>query len=250
MHAEQHPYWAVVTWDKFKGPNQSPETLIEFFATGENHIAGIFKIIENIRPAFAPQTALDFGCGVGRLLIPLAARGSKVTGVDVSKKMLSLSRENLESRGLAAEGLVTTLDALPRDARYDLVHSFIVLQHIPVCQAVPIFEDLLSRVSEHGLAVLHLTYLSSKNPQRAVSNFVRDWCKGLVLRSRWLTRLFVKVRGKAPNPPMLMENFPLNSVFGLLHAGGFNNLHIRPSYHGMNGLVIFAQRTPGQSPQF
>ena len=250
MHAERHPYWAVVTWDKFKGLNPSPETLMEFFATGEKHIAGVFEVIESFHPGFAPRTALDFGCGVGRLLIPLAERGMDVTGVDISEKMLALSRENLTSRNLAVEALTTSLEGLQSDNRYDLVHSFIVLQHIPVRQAVRIFEALLKRVSDQGIAVLHLTYASSSDRLGSLRKYALAKVRGHVLRSKLLTGFFVAVRGNVPNPPILMENFPLNEVFSLLHDGGFNSIHVRPSFHGMRGLVIFAQRIPDQKLAF
>ena len=40
------------------------------------------------------KTILDLGCGTGGHAIPLARRGYKVTGVDWSKEMLSIGRQN------------------------------------------------------------------------------------------------------------------------------------------------------------
>lgn len=46
------------------------------------------------------EPALDLGCGNGRLLIPLAASGLDIDGVDVSADMIALARSAAEARGL------------------------------------------------------------------------------------------------------------------------------------------------------
>ena len=42
---------------------------------------------------FAPRTALDAGCGTGRVAIELARRGVEVVGADVEPSMLAVARE-------------------------------------------------------------------------------------------------------------------------------------------------------------
>ncbi|HVE15420.1 MAG TPA: methyltransferase domain-containing protein [Chthoniobacterales bacterium] len=213
-------------------------------------MADVCEILESMRPGFRPRNALYFGCGVGRLLIPLAARVQEVSGVDISERMLEITRENLKARGYSPVWLGTTLDRLPADARYDLVHSFIVLQHIPVGQAVPIFGELLRRVSQDGIAVLHLTYSPASHPMNRWATHARAKFKGFVLRNGLLSSLVKLIKGRLPDPPMLMENFPLNEIFALLHDEGFNDVRVRPSFHGMRGIVIFAQRLPERDFRF
>lgn len=41
---------------------------------------------------------LEFGCGTGRLLVPLAEAGFRITGVDVSQEMLDRARARLSAR--------------------------------------------------------------------------------------------------------------------------------------------------------
>lgn len=48
------------------------------------------------------DTALELGCGTGRVLIPLAATGCRVTGVDNSPALLALARRKAEQAGVAA----------------------------------------------------------------------------------------------------------------------------------------------------
>ncbi|MBP7892260.1 MAG: class I SAM-dependent methyltransferase [Firmicutes bacterium] len=44
---------------------------------------------------------LELGCGTGRLLVPLAAAGHAVTGIDLSRDMLTRCREKLDIEGEA-----------------------------------------------------------------------------------------------------------------------------------------------------
>ena len=55
---------------------------------------------------------LDLGCGTGRTLIPLAAAGIEVEGLDPAPEMLAICRQKLEAEGLDAalhEGAMETL---------------------------------------------------------------------------------------------------------------------------------------------
>lgn len=45
------------------------------------------------------ESVLEWACGSGRVLIPLARAGNRVTGVDISSHMLALAREKLEREG-------------------------------------------------------------------------------------------------------------------------------------------------------
>jgi 2-polyprenyl-3-methyl-5-hydroxy-6-metoxy-1,4-benzoquinol methylase len=91
--ARTDPYFAVLTEPQYCGKPSEIERA-EFFRTGEAHVAEVLSIIRSrLHPTFAPARALDFGCGVGRVLIPLAARCREVTGVDVSPAMLEGAAE-------------------------------------------------------------------------------------------------------------------------------------------------------------
>src|SRR5687768_16040372 len=57
---------------------------------------------------------LDLACGYGRLSIPLALKGYRVTGVDYSKQFLKVARE--EARRAGAE--VTFLHGNMRDLNF------------------------------------------------------------------------------------------------------------------------------------
>src|ERR1700678_3977041 len=92
---DTNPYFGVISHAKFLAENLTDDSLQDFFASGEHHIEHIYNVIRaRIRPGFQPARVLDYGCGVGRLVVPLARRSEKAVGVDVSPGMLAEAREN------------------------------------------------------------------------------------------------------------------------------------------------------------
>src|SRR5687768_1096526 len=82
-YATDEAYFAVLSEDRFRRGNLDAEAKMEFFASGHEHISMVYAALEE---AFdfdlKPTRGLDYGCGVGRLLIPLAERCEAVVGVD------------------------------------------------------------------------------------------------------------------------------------------------------------------------
>jgi tRNA/tmRNA/rRNA uracil-C5-methylase (TrmA/RlmC/RlmD family) len=91
------PYFGVITNPKFRRSELNDHSKREFFESGQSHAHGVLTTIRRfIDPGFAPRTVLDFGCGVGRLLIPFAKVADEVVGLDVSPSMLKEARRNCE----------------------------------------------------------------------------------------------------------------------------------------------------------
>ena len=80
------PYHGVLANPQFLNPG--PEDLRDFFTSGERDIRRVLASLRKAFGPFEPKSALDFGCGVGRLLIPLARECGHAFGVDVSEPML------------------------------------------------------------------------------------------------------------------------------------------------------------------
>ena len=147
------PYFAVLTAPEFHGRLSEPERA-KFFASGETHIDTILSIIrERLDPSFAPARSLDFGCGVGRLVLPLARRSRDVTGVDVSPSMLAEARRNCDSAGAKNVTLVQGDDDLSAaGGPFDFVHTYIVLQHIPSERGEKLVRNLAAKLAQIGRA--------------------------------------------------------------------------------------------------
>ena len=73
------------------------------------------NIHKHLDPGFQPINALDFGCGVGRLVIPLAKISTSAVGIDVSESMLAEARKNCELNSVHNIDLVKSDDAFESD---------------------------------------------------------------------------------------------------------------------------------------
>lgn len=81
--------------------------------------------VEARLPVLAGRRALDLGCGTGRYLRVLQARGARVVGVDLSRAMLSYGRDDGMPR------LQADVTALPlADACMDVVLSGLALNDV------------------------------------------------------------------------------------------------------------------------
>jgi len=218
------------------------ESRADFFESGERHVATVLGIVrEQIDPSYRPARALDFGCGVGRVLIPLARLCDEVVGVDVSAEMLSEARRNCDERDLGNVELRPTLDALPADSQFDFVHTYIVLQHIPPKRGMEILSQLVDLVATGGIGVVHVQYAREASPLRGGANWLRVHVPGANGAANLLQRR------PARTPLMQMNVYSLNDIFRLLHRRRCHNVVLRlgaTRTGGYLGALIVFRRDP------
>jgi 2-polyprenyl-3-methyl-5-hydroxy-6-metoxy-1,4-benzoquinol methylase len=234
------PYYGVYVDRRFRSANLTRGALTEFFASGEQHVAALLATIEReLVPGFAPKRALDFGCGVGRLLVPLARRCDEVVGVDIAESMVREAKRNLDERAIRNVVVLRcddTLTAVP--GSFDLIHSFVVLQHLSSRRGERILGRLIDRLAEHGLGAIHLTFSSELSRRSRLVRWARrfvplvhplwNWRHGLPLDEPW----------------MQMNRYPLNRMFHLLQDRGCHRCAVRFTNHsGHRGVVLFFQKT-------
>lgn len=125
------PLWAICTDPRKRGGRW---TTAEFFATGEREIEAVFRYLDRKGIAVTDRsTALDFGCGVGRLTRALASRMDEVYGVDVSPTMIRLATELNAGQSGRMHFVLNEERDLRRfaDRTFSFIYSSIVLQHVP-----------------------------------------------------------------------------------------------------------------------
>ena len=147
------PYWSVLTepGKRFGGWDRR-----EFLRSGEIEIERLMTAAQAFGLPRMRETALDFGCGLGRLTRALARHFGQVWGVDISTRMIEQARDL--HRDVPNCTFQTTEGALAfPDGHFDLIYSVLVLQHQPTKAAIrAMVRDLVRTLRPGGLLCFQL----------------------------------------------------------------------------------------------
>lgn len=129
----------------------------EFFASGRAHVQKLFRTLDDARATYPRGACLDFGCGVGRLTFPLAESFSRTVGVDVARPMIDAARRHVQPAD-RCEFVVNRHPDLRQfaDATFDVVHSCLVLQHMPPEISLRYIGEFFRVCTPGGLVVFQL----------------------------------------------------------------------------------------------
>lgn len=210
---KQDPYYGVLSDEKYKSQNITEQDLQEFFLSGnlfvedtENRIRHYFD------QSLSNCSILDFGCGVGRLVIPFAKLSNqKVVGLDVSADIIEKANvhksemdiQNLELR--VFDGI--TLPPLPP---FDFINSYIVFQHIETSLGYLLLSQLLAKLKNGGILQVQITY-GHTLPKLKYWNF---FLRGKIPLYNYLYSL-IKSRKLDTEPVMQMNHYSPQKLFGL-----------------------------------
>lgn len=156
--ARKQGYFPVLTHDGVLQVAGNDVATLEFLATGEADVASLLaQTVAIVGPEVSLASVLDFGCGVGRLTLPLAQRAKNVTACDIAPTMLGHARRNAEEAALHNIRYVSSeqLLALP-DHSFTFICSLLVFQYIPRQTGYGLIRSLLRLLSPGGVAVLHV----------------------------------------------------------------------------------------------
>lgn len=164
------PLWAILTdperrhgrWD-----------LDEFFTTGRQEVEDWMKQARESAPDLATGSALDFGCGVGRLTQALGDYFDQVVGVDIAEPMIDGARR-LNRLGDRCRYVVNTESDLSlfESGDFDFVLCWIVLQHMPSEFALGYIGEFLRVLRPGGVLVFQLP--RAYNPTTVVDRSMPD----------------------------------------------------------------------------
>lgn len=251
---QQDPYFAVITEDRFRAGKLNDDAKQAFFDTGRWHAGYVLDTCRRlIDPAFEPARALDFGCGVGRVAVPLAERVAAVVGVDVSPDMLAEARRNCDLHGLANVELLPSDDTLSAvTGSFDLVHSCITFQHIDVPRGRRLFARLIELLADGGIGAIQITYAKAYHPD----NFGQPpappptaqapAAKGEGLAPTLMRAVLGERIVPLADPEMLMNPYNLSELAFLLQRSGVASFNAEFTDHGGELGVFLFFRKPAQ----
>ncbi|ANJ67399.1 hypothetical protein A9404_08415 [Halothiobacillus diazotrophicus] len=235
------PYFGVIADEKYRAAHLTETGKEAFFRSGAEYID---YVLGRVRQLFSPDwrigKALDFGCGVGRLVIPLATHARAVTGVDVSDAMLAEARRNCTARSIGNATFVKSDDDLSRlDQTYDFIHSTIAFQHIPVPRGEHILKRLLTLLEPEGIGVLHFSYAE---PRRA------SWAARINHLAIDYLPFYRNVRNARKGrgffyPEMRMHAYDMSAILSILQTAGIANFHAEFTDHGgFLGITLYFRK--------
>jgi SAM-dependent methyltransferase len=215
------PYYGVLSEPDFHSARLDAAARERFFESGRRCVAETLAAIESLVGAdFECRAALDYGCGVGRLTLPLAERCERVYGVDVSPSMLREAECNAGRMGLSNLDWVPSERLGELSGAYDLVQSFLVFQHIPVRRGERIFATLARGLRPGGVGSIQVA-LRPTHPAAGAFH----WTMKTVPLAYNLVNL---ARGRAWSyPHMQMNHYSLNRLGRLLADEGIAEWHTR-----------------------
>ena len=212
--AEERPYWGVLSAAEYDGKTIPPEARKQFFRSGEVLISNIFGFIhQHINEGFRPERSLDFGCGVGRLLLPIARLSGTAVGVDVAPGMLNLAAENAAAAGIANVTFAIGDDNLANiEGSFDFVNSYIVIQHIPPERGYRLLEKLFEKIRVGGVGSIQLTYAKARRFLAHEAITARYYRRD----GRALIDLVQNTNREAPSGSIVMYDYDLNELFAMI----------------------------------
>jgi len=200
--ADADPMWAILTDPAKAGGRWNAD---EFFATGTREVGAFMQRTAAWGAPASRLSALDFGCGIGRLTQALAVHFEQVYGVDISPKMIELAN-TYNRHGARCQYLCNPAGDLSRfaDGSIDMIYSWITLQHVRPRYARRYIREFLRVLAPGGLLLFQY-------PSRPIH-----------LRfhlARW-TALLSRPR------PMYMNGMDREDVVELLEHGGGRVLEV------------------------
>jgi trans-aconitate methyltransferase len=172
---ETDPHWSVVSTSAFRA-DKSKETIGDFQETGRREVDNLRRLLARTGiDVTGAQSALEYGCGVGRVTRYLGDMFPIVTGVDVSAAHLRMAEDYFRESGKTniATSKVSSFADIAALPDFDFLYSKIVLQHNPPPIMHRTLDALLQKLRPGGVGCVQIpTY--KKNYVFKVADYIQE----------------------------------------------------------------------------
>ena len=115
-----------------------------------NSSYGVEQFQQAIKFVTHAGNALDVGCGAGgRFVRILEGKGFSVTGLDVSKEMISLARNNHPRHKFLHRDICSWAS----EDKFDFIVAWDSIFHLPLCMQKPVVSKLCKLLSKNGVLI-------------------------------------------------------------------------------------------------
>jgi SAM-dependent methyltransferase len=234
--ARREPYFALLGDDGAPEVGGNTRPTAGFFDAGEADIDVLLAAITSLLGrAPALTRVLDFGCGAGRLTLPLARRAHSVVACDVAPTILDHAKQNAERAGLHNVSFIGN-DALARSGQFDFICSLLVFEHIPSETGYEILRILMTLLAPGAVAAIHI-------PLRRPTDTLRRLVRFRSLPENRTRGIIRQVQRRAPDA-MERSEYEERSVLRCVKAGGARLVARLPiHHHETTGAVIIIEKT-------
>lgn len=149
--AEIDTLWGILTTCRGKYSKQ------EFFQTGNVEVRSLMESIRSLGISVKLTSALDFGCGIGRLAQAMAEYFDHCYGVDISTKMIDIANRCNEYSEKCTY-LVNFSDSLTVFSNnfFDLIYSPLTLQHMTTAYIKRYISEFIRILRPGGILAFQL----------------------------------------------------------------------------------------------
>lgn len=222
--SSREPFFGVIAAPEFLRENLDDAAREDFFASGVADVGHYFGEMRRRFAGFDPRSALDFGCGVGRLTRALCDRTGDAVGVDIAEGML------LEARRASRDGL-HFVNSMP-DRLFDWVVSIIVFQHIPPERGYGLLSQLCERLAPGGGLTLQVPFY--RDERAACASGARLTTFGGAGES---------LPEQAAIGEMLMFDYDLSRVVMIFYEAGIEDVQLERTDHGgFHGAILYGRK--------
>src|ERR1700733_3470468 len=208
--------------------------VVEFMDTGEAEIEAVMHHLTSLRciPDYG-GTALDFGCGVGRVTQALARRFASCVGVDISQQMI----EKAESfnRYAHCRYVANSAERLPfANAYFSFIYSNIVLQHVPRRFSTAYLREFVRVLAPGGILVFGVQ-----------DSFAAPDVSSLLVRVRHILRIRSRIRAAVGVGDMQMHCLPERIVRRSLGSARIVDIQFtNTAAKDFNGELVYLRQGP------
>lgn len=174
--------------------------------------------------------------------------------------MLEEARKNCNKYSIGNVSLLKSDDTLSSlDGCFDLIHSYIVFQHIPIERGRHLFTQLLKHIKEGGIGAIQVTYSKvifeesyGVPPAPSAKSLIKQLCKEAQRYLRSLEKIVDRLirspvgccEPARQDPEMQMNPYNINELFFILQSMNIHNIHVEFTDHGGEfGIFLYFQKS-------